>query len=123
MATGDQAACLQIEEQLGPLQTVVVKQGTGRYSAECLSAGITQPLIEQSAKRSVEKRLKGESISPFILGTPIKVIVELQSSDMADRAMLLPGVIRDDRKLTYTAEDMPHAFSAFRALVLLSYPR
>ena len=42
---------------------------------------------------------------------------------MADRASLLPGVHRDDRKLAFSAEDMPKAYSAFRALVLLSYPR
>ena len=123
MATGDQAACQQMVEQLGSLETVVVKQGTGRYSAECLLPEITQPMIEQCAKRSIEKLLKKDIPSSFMLKTPIKVTVELQGSDMADRAMLLPGVSRDDRKLSFTAEDMPRAYSAFRALILLSYPR
>jgi len=123
MATGDQAACQQMIEQLGALETVAVKQGTGRYSAECLPANITQPMIEQCAKRSVQKLLKKGVLSPFMLKTPIKVTVELQGSDMADRAMLLPGVSREDHKLSFTAEDMPRAYSAFRALVLLSYPR
>lgn len=123
MATGDQTACQQMMDQLGALETVVVKQGTGRYSAECLPTNITQPMIEQCAKRSVQKLLKKEVLPPFILKTPIKVTVELQGSDMADRAMLLPGVSHEDRKLSFTAEDMPRAYSTFRAIVLLSYPR
>jgi len=123
MTTGDQTACKQIKDQLGDLETVVVKQGTDRYSAECLSTDITQPIIEQCAKRSIQRLLKNDVLPPFVLKLPIHVTVELQSSDMADRAMLLPGVSRENRKLSFTSEDMPSAYSAFRALVLLSYPR
>ena len=36
MVTGDQTACAQASELLGDLEVVVVKQATGRYSAECL---------------------------------------------------------------------------------------
>ena len=123
MATGDQTVCKQMIEQFGALETVVVKQGTGRYSAECLPPNITQQMIEQCAKHSVQRFLKKDAPPPFMLKAPIKVTVELQTSDMADRAMLLPGVSREDRKLIFTTEDMPKAYSAFRALVLLSYPR
>jgi D-amino peptidase len=123
MATGDQTACAQIKDQFGALETVIVKQATGRYAAECLPPGITQPMIEECAKRSVQKLARKEALPPFRLETPIKITVELQSSDMADRAMLLPGVTREDRKLTFIAEVMPEAYKAFRALVLLSYPR
>ncbi len=123
MATGDQAACAQIVDQFGSLETVVVKKGTGRYAAECLPPNITQPMIEQSAARSVQKLLKKETVQPLRLKSPIKVTVELIGSDMADRAMLLPGVSREDQKLWFMAEDMPKAYNAFRALVLLSYPR
>jgi D-amino peptidase len=123
MATGDQTACAQMEEQFGAIETVVVKQATGRYSAECLPPDLTHRMIEASAKLSVQRLLKHEVPLSFMVNAPIKITVELQSSDMADRAMLLPGVIREDRKLTFTAEDMPIAYSSFRALVLLSYPR
>ena len=75
MATGDQTACAQIREQFGDLETVVVKQGTGRYSAECLPPNITQPMIEQCAKRSVQRLTKKDSLSPFRPETPIKVTV------------------------------------------------
>ena len=92
MATGDQTACGQMTEQFGALETAVVKQGTGRYAAQCLSATITQQMIEACAKRAVEKLVRKGALAPFRLEAPIKVTVELQGSDMADRAMLLPGV-------------------------------
>jgi D-amino peptidase len=123
MATGDQTACAQITEQFGTLETVVVKHGTGRYSAECLPVDVTRQMIEQAAERSVQRLLQETVPLSFMVNAPIKVTVELQASDMADRAMLLPGVTREDRKLSFTVEDMPKAYSSFRALVLLSYPR
>ena len=55
--------------------------------------------------------------------TPVKLTVEVVSSDMADRAMLMPGVTREGLKLTFVSEDMPRAYASFRALVLLCYPR
>ncbi len=122
MATGDQAACGQMVEQLGALETAVVKQASGRYAAECLPPAITQQMIEECAKRAIHNLVKKEAPPPFKLEAPINVTVELQTSDMADRAMLLPGVSREGRKLSFTADDMPRAYAAFRALVLLSYP-
>jgi len=123
MATGDQIACLQMKEQLGGIETVIVKQGTGRYAAECLSPEITHPMIEACAKRSIQKLKKDDSPLLFKVQEPIKFSVELQSSYMADKAMLLPGVTREDRKISFTAEDMPKAYWVFRALVQISYPR
>jgi D-amino peptidase len=123
MATGDKIACQQIVEQLGEIEYVVVKKGTGRYSAQCLPGNVTQPMIEVCARHSVRKLSLKEALSPLKPDIPIKITVELQSSDMVDRAMLLPGVSREDRKLCFNAEDMPRAYSAFRPFILFSYPR
>ncbi|HEX2696760.1 MAG TPA: M55 family metallopeptidase [Anaerolineales bacterium] len=123
MATGDQTACAQMMEQLGPLETAIVKQATGRFSAECLPPNVTQEMIAQTAQRAVKRLAKKDAPKPFILKTPVKVAVELISSDMADRAMHMPGTSREGRTVSFTAEDMPKAYSAFRSLVLMSYPR
>lgn len=123
LVSGDQTVCAQVVEQLGPLETAVVKQATGRFSAECLPPDVTQEIIRQAAQRAVERLAKKEAPKPLIVKTPVKITVELFSSDMADRAMLMPGVMRDGLKLSFMADDMPKAYSAFRALVLLSYPR
>ncbi len=123
MATGDQTACAQMFEQIGALETVVVKHATGRFSAQCLPPNVTQAMIEQTAKRAVERLAQKAVPAPFVVQRPIKLTVEFVSSDMADRAMLMPGVAREGLRLSFTAEDMPKAFAEFRALVLLSYPR
>jgi D-amino peptidase len=119
MATGDQTVC----EQIRALETTVVKQATGRFSAECLAPSVTQEMIELSATRAVQGLKMKKAPAPFSMKTPIQVTVELMTSDMADRAMLTPGVARDGRKLTLLAKDMIEAYAGFRAMVLLSYPR
>ncbi len=123
MASGDQTACAQMVEQISAIETAVTKQATGRYSAECLAPDATAKLIHDAAKRAVEKLAKKNSPKPFILKAPIKVTVELFTSDMADKAMNMPGVTRDGRKLSFFADDMPKAYSGFRSLVSMSYPR
>jgi len=123
MASGDQTVCAQIREQLGEIETAVVKQASGRFSAECLTPDVTFQMIRQTAKLAVEQLARNETPSAFVAKPPVEVKVELMSSDMADRAMLMPGVKRAGLKLTITAEDMLKAFSAFRAMIMLSYPR
>lgn len=123
MVSGDQTACAQMVEQLGALETAVTKQASGRYSAECLAPEVTAKLIHDAARRAVERLDKKNAPKPFILKTPIKVTVELFTSDMADKAMNMPGITREGLKLSFFADDTPKAYSGFRSLVLLSYPR
>jgi D-amino peptidase len=123
MISGDQTVCAQALEQLGKLETAVIKRAAGRQSAECLAPEITEKLIREAAQRAVKRLVEKDAPKPFVPKKPVKITVELFTSDMADRAMHLPGVTRDGLKLTCVVDDMPKAYSAFRALVLLSYPR
>jgi D-amino peptidase len=123
MISGDQTVCAQVTQQIGAVETAVVKQAGGHFSADCLPPEVSQKLIESAAQRAIENLKKKTVPKPFILKTPIRVTVELISSDMADKAMLMPSVTRDGLKLSFSADDMPKAYSAFRALVLMSYPR
>jgi D-amino peptidase len=123
MVSGDQIVCAQVTEQLGALETAIVKNATGHFSADCLPPEVSQKLIEAAAQRAVKNLINKTATKPFALKRPITVTVQLNSSDMADKAMLMPGVMRDGLKLSFTADDMPKAYSAFRALVLMSYPR
>ncbi|HUI89916.1 MAG TPA: M55 family metallopeptidase [Anaerolineales bacterium] len=123
MVSGDQTVCAQAREQIGALETAVVKQATGHFSADCLPPDVSQELIEVTAQRALKNLTNKTAPKPLVLQAPIQVTVELNSSDMADKAMLMPGVRRAGLKLSCTAENMPQAYSAFRALVLMSYPR
>ncbi len=123
MASGDQTACAQIAEQLGRLETAVVKQASGRFVAECLPPAVTTELIEGAAPRAVKGLMDKSAPAPYVVSTPVTVAVDLVSSDMADRAMLLPGIERQGLRLCFTAPDMRSAYASFRALVEVAHPR
>jgi D-amino peptidase len=114
MVTGDQTTCAQTVELLGSLETAVVKQATGRFSAECLAPSIAQAAIREAARRALLRLKKGNIPRPFIIDAPVTVTIDFTQSNMADRAALLPGVIRDGLRISITAEDASEAFFAFR---------
>jgi D-aminopeptidase len=65
--------------------------------------------------------LDGRGPAPVKLETPVTVGVAFLSSEMADKASLLPGCQRvDGRKIELTQPDMPSAYLAFRAAVTLA---
>jgi D-amino peptidase len=123
LVTGDEAVCNQVAELLGPVKKAVVKRAAGRFSAACLPPESTQQLIHAAAKEAVLALKAGTSPNPFFVQTPIEIEVELQTSDMADQAALMPGIRREGLRMTFSASDMPQAFSTFRSLISLSYPR
>src|SRR5215211_3816530 len=55
MVSGDQTACAQMTELLGNVETAIVKQASGRFSAECLAPQVSQELIYQAACRAVQR--------------------------------------------------------------------
>lgn len=120
MVTGDQTACEQTVELLGEMETAVVKQATGRYSAECLPPEVTRKLISEAASRAVLNLKHGKALEPFVVDYPVLVSVEFRSSDMADRALRLPGTQRDRTRISIEMPDMNAAYSAFRTIVGLA---
>jgi D-amino peptidase len=120
MASGDQTACAQISELLGDMEMAVVKQSSGRFAAECLAPQVAQELIYESACRAVERLSEGDATDPFVLDVPIRVSVEFFTSDMADRAALLPYTEREGTRVTFPAKEMEAAYRAFRSMVSLA---
>ena len=120
MVSGDQTACGQVTELLGNVETAVVKQASGRFAAECLSPEVTRDLICVSAERAVERLAQGDIPEPFVLDMPITVTVEFFTSDMADRASLIPFTKRAGTRISLTAQEMASAYNGFRAMVTLA---
>ena len=122
MISGDQTACAQAVELLGKLETVVVKQASGYFAAECLSPQMTIPKIRESAKRAVLQLKDGTSPKPFIVKTPVRVTVEFRQPEAADRAVRIPGAKRlDGLQIDFTVPDILAAYAGFRAAVKQSY--
>jgi len=120
MVTGDQTACAQTAELLGDLEQVVVKQATGRFSAECLTPAVSQRMIMEGARRAVQKLKRGDVPEPLVLETPVLLTIDLMTSDMADRASRVPGAQRDENRVQFTCVDMHSAYLTFRSAVGLA---
>jgi D-amino peptidase len=122
MISGDQTACAQAVELLGPLESAVVKTATAYFSAECLSPELTVPLIRETAKRSIIRLKNGSAPKPFIMKAPVKVKIEFRQPESVDRAVRLPGAIRlSGLQMEFVAPDMLVAYAGFRAAVKQSY--
>ena len=120
MISGDQTACAQAVELLGPLETAVVKQARGRFAAECLTPPEAQEQIALSARRAVERLVEGDSPDPYVVDTPVAMTIEFISSDQADRAARLPGSRRAGLRLAFSSPDMIAAYASFRAAISLA---
>jgi D-amino peptidase len=121
LISGDQTACEEATELLGPIETAVVKRASGRMAAECLPPEEAQRRIYEAAQRAVERLHQGLAPRPWRLETPVHVAVELVSSDMADRAAILPWVRRPEGKsVEFSAGDAPSAYRTFRAVLALA---
>lgn len=121
MISGDQTACAQAVELLGPIETAVVKQATGRMSAECLPPKVSQELIYNTAKNAVQRLASGSAPQPYRLTAPVKISIEFINSLMADRASMLPGSQRmSGRRIEFTAPGMVQAYRGMRAAVMLA---
>lgn len=120
MVSGDQTACRQMSELLGDVETAVVKQASGRFSAECLAPPVSQELIYEAACRAMERLSSGDVNDPFVLDPPIRVTVEFFTSDMADRASKIPNTQREGTRVSFTAQEMETAYTAFRSMVTMA---
>lgn len=121
LISGDQTACAEAQDLLGPIEIAVVKEARGRMAAECLPPEVARQRIQQAAQRAVKCFLDGQAPSPWHLEGPVTVTVELVQSQMADRAAILPGALRlEGRQIRFTAADALAAYRAFRAVIALA---
>jgi D-amino peptidase len=119
MVSGDQTACAQTAEFVGEIETVVVKQATGRFSALCAPLGVTQAAIRDGARVAVSRLKKGEAPEPWVTDAPVTVTIEFRKSDQADRAMRFPEAQRDGTRVAVSAPDMLSGYIAFRSMAAL----
>jgi D-amino peptidase len=120
MVSGDRAVCQEAAALLGDVETVAVKEATGRMAAQCLPPEVAQERIREAASRAVVHLRDGETVEPLRLPTPVTLAVEFPKSDMAEKAAFLPGAQRQERRVTYVGEDMVEVFRAMRSMLALA---
>lgn len=122
MATGDQTLCEEACDFFGKdVETAQVKTAVSRMAAECLPPTITAALIEEAARRAIGNLRARKAPRPFKIPSPIKLTIEFEQSEMADKAAIMPTARRTtDRRVEYIAEDIVTIYRAFRTLVALA---
>ena len=121
LISGDQSACAEAAELLGPVETAIIKRAYSHAGAECLPLAEAYPLIAAAAQRAVTRLKAGNVPDPFRMTSPIALTVELNGVEKADQAQILPGVHRlDSRRLEYIADDAIMAYRAFQTIAVLA---
>jgi len=123
MISGDQSACAEAVELLGPLEVAIVKQARGNMAAECLPPGVAQETIAAAAEAALRRLRAGQGPPPWSPQRPIHMAIDFLHLEIAARAAAVPGVRWDEsRRVEFSAEDMPAAFRTFWAAVTISRP-
>jgi|WetSurMetagenome_2_1015567.scaffolds.fasta_scaffold334599_1 D-amino peptidase len=109
--SGDTAICKQIQEIVGPIETVAVKDGMGP-AASMIHPLKAQEMI-QSGVRSALKNLK--AYKAYKAASPFKLEIVFNDENQARRASYIPGADRTgERSVAFTATDFMDIVKYFR---------
>lgn len=117
--SGDQTTAAEAKRLLGPVETAVVKEATGFYSATMMHPEESQRLIRERVKRGIERR---KEITPYKLAHPVKMEVAYKDTVTAEVVSYLPGVERPQgNTIVFTGSDMI-AVSKFHSAISFIHP-
>ncbi|MFP4200030.1 MAG: M55 family metallopeptidase [Clostridia bacterium] len=118
--SGDGAVCREVNELHPDVITVAVKEDAGRYAALSLPTEVAEEVIREGMADAVRATAAGDMPVPCAQ-SPATVELTTKDTAMADLAGLLPGSVRKDSlSLEYTADDVPAAYRALRAMIYLA---
>jgi len=112
--SGDQTVCKQVREMVGPIETAVVKEAGGIYSAVVMPPSESQKLIREKVKAAVGRV---GSFKPHVVKTPVTIEIEMGKTADAEIWSWMPGFTRTKNTIRYTAKDMVEAAKIFNVIV------
>lgn len=99
---GDAALAQEVHAFVPKCEGVVVKRGVSRFAAVSLHPTVARGMIYEGVRAGLMRR---KEIEPLRLGDRITMEVDYKDSNMADTAMLIPGVKRiNQRTVSYTGD-------------------
>jgi D-amino peptidase len=108
--SGDVAICKQIQEIVGPIETVAVKEGIGK-AASMLHPSKARELIQKGVAAAL-RNLKTNK--PYKPSAPYKLEIVFNNEDLALRASWFPGAARTgERSVAFTSNDFMDIIKAF----------
>lgn len=123
MVAGDDTLAEEVADWLPWAERVIVKRGVSRAAADSLHPSEARKLVQEGAKRAVERAIEGGdgAPKPLTLKAPMKVDIEFAHAGMANYAAVIPGFTRvGDRGIHYEASDAIEAYRAFVSAVRLA---
>lgn len=118
LLSGDDVACGELGDLVPSAVTVPVKQALGQAAAVALHPEEARERLRPAAADAVRRRTE---ISPFVVGGPVDVEVDLYSPVTVDLATLVPGVSRagGGRTVAFTSADFGEVYRLVQLLVQL----
>ena len=112
--SGDQTICDDAKKLIGPIETAVVKEASGFYSATMIHPEEAQRLIREGVKRGVERR---RDIKPYRIAHPVTLRIRYNSVVEAEVVAMLPGVERPaGNVVVFRGRDMVEVSKFFEAI-------
>jgi D-amino peptidase len=117
LVAGDTAVGNEARRVLGEVETVSVKDGIDKFTANCLHPQVAQSQIREATARAV--RDKGR-FSPYRLSPPYTLGIEWNATTIAATCALIPGVqMNGPRSNEYVTDDYPELMRVLVAMLLL----
>jgi len=115
--SGDDLLAAQAREEIGDLETIIVKKAISRYSAHNFSKETVRDLYRTRLAEAIRNRDKKPVLK---YEGKITMDIEFNREVMAECAMLLPEAVRvDEKTIRIESEDYIKIFMMFRAALNL----
>lgn len=99
---GDAALAKEVQAFVPNCEAIVVKEGVSRFAAISIHPNKARQLIYEGVKAGLARR---DQIQSLRLGDEVTMEVDYKDSNMADTAMLIPGMRRlSQRTVAYTGD-------------------
>ncbi|NRQ37899.1 M55 family metallopeptidase [Nonomuraea sp. NN258] len=111
LVTGDEAVGDEARELLGDVETVAVKRGIDKFSAELLPPSVAQARICEAMRRGLNRL---SDFTPYRVEAPFTLGVEWNSTAIAAAVALVPGVKTvGTRHTEFTTDDFGQIMALF----------
>ena len=99
------------------VQTVAVKDGIDKFTANCLHPQVAQARIREATAQAVREPAR---FTPYRLSAPYTLGIEWNSTTIAATCALIPGVrLNGSRGVEFTTQDYPELMRVLVAMLLL----
>lgn len=113
LASGDKTFTEEIKK-LVPTRTVTTKEAIGASAAKLIHPDVVKKMLSEQTTAAIKDLKSAKALS---VTSPIKFVMKVESTALADVAMGIPGIKRvDGYTISYEAKDMKEAYALIRII-------